>query len=183
MNAIAKTIVTLLSAVWLAACTTTPVADHCQGDLGRNLNNAIQSVESRLNNGCTYHFDRYFGELLEVATANPDPLNKSLFSDFLVRTSDNGTISKSQARELYNRYFNIKFVSFTGDYNTCSQACPVQAQLLADMQSELRDKQVGLMEAAQDKQSYYRADHLLKETQLVLEATCRACNASGGEAR
>ena len=43
------------------------------------------------------------------------------------------------------------------------------------MQSELLDKELGLVQASQDSASYYRADHLLKEVQLVLEATCRAC--------
>lgn len=178
MNLFKGTLLILFSAGVLAACTTTPVADHCQGDLGRNVNSAIQNAETRLQSGCEYHFDRYFSELLAIASANPDPLNKSLFSDFLVRTSDQGTISKRQAKELYNRYFGVKFVSFTGEYNTCSQVCPVQAQTLAEMQSELRDKKTGLLEIAEDRQSYYRADHLLKEAQLVLEATCRACNAA-----
>lgn len=164
----------------VSACTTTPVVSHCDGDLGRTLNSAIQSAESKLQSGCEYHFDRYFNDLIEIAKANPDPLNKSLFSDFLVRASDNGTISKRQAIERYNRFFNVKFVSFTGDYNTCSQVCPVQAQTLANMQAELRDKQAGLLDASKDQQSYYRADHLLKETQLVIEATCRACNAGSG---
>ena len=161
----------------LTACTTTPVADHCSGPLGHRLHVAIEEVDSRLSQGCEYHFDRYFGELLEIAQASPDADNKKLFSDFLVRASSSGVISQRQARERYNRYFNVKFVSFTGDYNTCSQACPVQAQVLADMKSELEDKQTGLLNASNDKNSYYRADHLLKETQLVLEATCRACAA------
>ena len=88
-------------------------------------------------------------------------------------------ISQRQAKELYNRYFNVKFVSLTGDYNTCAQTCPVRAEVMNNMQNELRDKQVGLLNASADKTSYYRADHLLKEAQLVLEATCRACSAGG----
>ena len=47
-----------------------------------------------------------------------------------------------QAKELYNRYFNVKFVSFTGDYNTCAQACPIQGEVISNMRNELRDKQV-----------------------------------------
>lgn len=183
MKSLTTALMTFFATGLIAACTTTPIVDHCTGDLGRNLNSAIQSAESRLSSGCEYHFDSYFGELLEIAEANPDPLNKSLFSDFLVRASNDGTISKRQAKELYNRYFNIKFVSFTGDYNTCSQTCPVHARVMADMQTELRDKQTGLLKVSEDAQSYYRADHLLKETQLVLEATCRACGTSAGEAR
>lgn len=161
----------------LAACETTPVADHCVARLHGSLNTAIQDVEGRLGSGCEFHFDRYFQDLLAIAEANPDPDNKALFSDHLLRVNETGVINRRQARDLYNRYFNVKFVSFTGDYNTCSQACPVQAQTLANMKDELRDKQVGLLKASEDKSSYYRADHLLKETQLVLEATCRACAA------
>ncbi len=167
----------LLAILTLGACTTTPVVDHCSGKLSHNLPSAISDVESRLDNGCEYHFDRYFGELLDVAQSAPAADNKRLFSDFLVGASDRGVISKRQAREKYNRFFNVKFVSFSGDYNTCSQACPVQGKLVREMQAELGDKQAGLLNAAQDKSSYYRADHLLKETQLVLEATCRACAA------
>lgn len=168
----------LLVALGGLACTTTPVADHCSGRLSHNLNTAMQEAEARMANGCEYHFDRYFNELLETAQASPDTLNKPLFSDFLVRASDSGLITKRQAKERYNRYFNVKFVSFTGDYNTCAQACPVQAQVMANMKDELRDKQLGLLKASEDKASYYRADHLLKETQLVLEATCLACAAN-----
>ena len=171
----------ILAAVLIAAaCQTTPVADVCTPPLDRGLNAAIQDVETRLASGCEYHFDRYFEDLLAIAEANPDPDNKALFSDHLVRVHETGVISKRQAMERYNRYFNVKFVSLTGDYNTCAQTCPVKAQTLANMKQELRDKHTGLLRAAEDKTSYYRADHLLKETQLVLEATCRACAAGAG---
>ncbi len=173
---------TLMSAMIVAVaagCATTPVADHCAGKLDRNLAAAIRDVETRLDTGCEYHFDTYYQDLLEVARAAPDAQNKNLFSDFLVRASDSGVITKRQAKEKYNRYFAVKYISFTGDYNTCAQACPNQAQVMADMRTELLDKQKGLLEASEDKQGYYRADHLLKETQLVLEATCRACQVSG----
>jgi hypothetical protein len=45
------------------------------------------------------------------------------------------------------------------------------------MKAELHDKELGLLRASADQQSFYRADHLLKETELVLEATCSACEA------
>ena len=164
-----------------AACTTTPVADHCSLPLSSDLDAAIGEVEQRLNTGCEYHFDRYFQQLLAVAEENPDAENKARFSDHLIRSNEMGVISKRQARELYNRYFNVKFVSLTGDYNTCAQACPVQGEVMSNMKNELKDKQVGLLQASGDRTSYYRADHLLKEAQLVLEATCRACAAGAGQ--
>ncbi len=161
----------------LASCTTTQTVDACSVSLSSNVAAAMRQVEEKLSDGCVYSFDHYVAQLLDTAAENPDSDNKRLFSDFLVRVSDQGLISKRQASSIYNRYFNVKFVALTGEYNNCSQTCPVRRKVLADMQTELLDKELGLVRASQDNASYYRADHLLKETQLVLEATCRACEA------
>ncbi len=164
----------------LAGCQT-QVADHCSGSLGNNLNTAISEAEQRLGNGCEYRFDGYFQELMAIAEDNPSPDNKKLFSDHLVNVKNMGVISQRQAQERYNRYFNIKFVSLTGDYNTCSQACPDRARMLSNMKQELTDKERGLLKVSADQASYYRANTLLQEADLVLEATCRACDAGAGQ--
>ena len=161
----------------LGACATQPVASICSGALPGNLDRAIAEVESRLAQGCEYHFDSYFSSLLAVAAENPDSDNPRRFSDHLMNVQADGVISRRQASALYNRYFNVKFVSFTGDYNTCAQACPVRSQILTDMRAELADKELGLVQVSGDAQQFYRADNLLKEADLVLEATCRACQA------
>ena len=179
MKEFKTTVILVVTSLLIAACATPPVASQCNGKLSHNLNSAIGEVETRLANGCEYSFDRYFSELIEIAESASDENNKKLFSDFLVRASDSGVISKRQAKERYNRYFNVKFVSLSGDYNTCSQACPVENKLIADMKSELGDKETGLLKISQDKLGYYRANNLLEETQLVLQATCRACAAGG----
>ena len=54
------------------------------------------------------------------------PENKRVFSEFLVWSSDQGLLSKRQAEDYYNRYFNVKFMSMKGDYNNCSHTCPEQ---------------------------------------------------------
>ena len=168
----------LVPLVLIAGCTTpAPVADVCSERLGTSIDGALAETERRLSNGCEFQFDSYFKENLALAEANPDSENKRRFSDHLLAVQDQGVISQRQARALYNRYFNVKFVSLAGDYNTCSQTCPVQGRVLADMRSELQDKELGLLRISSDQTSYYRADHLLKETQIVLEATCRACEA------
>ncbi len=166
-----------ITSLLIVSCTTTDVVDHCVVNLKPSLSSAMSISEDKLSSGCEYSFDNYLGQLLEIAGNNPSPDNKRQFSDFLVHASDNGIISKRQAKSTYNRYFNIKFVSLTGEYNTCSQTCPSRAQVLADMQMELKDKELGLVRASEDSASYYRADHLLKQAELVLEATCRACEA------
>ena len=65
----------------------------------------------------------------------------------------------------------------TGDYNNCALSCPRKSTLLSELEMELADKELGLMKVSSDAASYYRADRLFKETELVLEATCTACAA------
>ncbi len=174
-----KFLAVCLVALAVAACTTQPTADVCTAPLGGKLDAAMSSAADRLSQGCEYQFDSYFQQLLAVAEANPDHDNPMHFSNFLLQVNDVGVISRRQAQALYNRYFGVKFVSLMGDYNTCSQACPQRDRVLSDMRSELQDKELGLLRASADKQGFYRADNLLKETELVLEATCNACEADG----
>lgn len=158
----------------MAGCATTQTIDQCSVNLSSPLRGAMTTVENQLASGCGGYYKRYVNQLIDVAADNPSADNKRAFSDFLVKLSDRGMISKRQARELYNRYFNIKFVSLDGDYSTGSQVCPTKEKVLLDMRQELLDKETGLVKVSNDPTSYYRADLLLKEAELVLEATCRA---------
>ena len=169
----------LFGALALAGCESTQSTTQCSGTLTGSLEQAAFEAEDRIAAGCAYEFDAYFGDMLAIAEANPSAENRAVFSDFLVRQHEAGTISKRRARALYNRYFGVKFVSLQGDYNTCSQTCPVRDSVLSDMRTELQHKERGLLRAAEDSQSFYRADTLMKEAELVLEATCRACEAGG----
>lgn len=162
----------------ISACATTP-APQCALTDTHNLDVAIASARTNLESGCTAHFDTYMDQLLAVAAGDPGADNKEAFSDFLVWASDTGLLSKRQAGEEWNRYFSVKFVSLRGDYNNCAHTCPIRGRVMDDMEKELSDKERGLLQASLDKDGYHRADRLLKETELVLEATCRACEAGG----
>ena len=162
----------------LTGCATTSTPDCALADT-HDLDRAIDSARDRLQNGCVAHFDGYMDDLLVVAAGDPAPGNKEAFSDFLVWASDTGLLSRRQSQETWNRYFNVKFVSLRGDYNNCAQTCPTRARLMKDMEAELADKERGMLQAALDRDGYYRADRLFSETELVLEATCRACEAGG----
>ena len=165
----------VLMPVLLSACASTPPT--CLSPQTRNLDGAIAAVESNLSNGCEAHFDRYFDELLTIAEGDPGPDNKRSFSEFLVWSTDTGLLSKRQAENYYNRYFNVKFMSMRGDYNNCSHTCPNKNKVLLDMERELSDKERGLLKVSLDNEAYYRADQLFQEVELVLEATCTACAA------
>jgi len=137
----------------------------------------MSDVKTSLTGGCTAHFDRYYDDLLSIAEGDPKVENKRLFSEFLVWSSDQGILSQRQARDHYNRYFNVKFVSLQSDYNNCSHTCPRRDRVMLNMERELGDKERGLLKVSLDNAGYYRADELYDEVNLVLEATCTACAA------
>lgn len=159
----------------LSACASTEPS--CSSPQTRNLDSAIDDVQTALSNGCEAHFDRFFDDLLSTAEGDPKAENKRAFSEFLVWSSDQGLLSTRQAQDYYNRYFNIKFMSMRGDYNNCSHTCPSKQKVLFDMERELSDKERGLLKISRDADGYYRADKLYQEVELVLEATCTACSA------
>ena len=167
---------TLLLPLLLTGCAT-PVP-MCDAPASRNLDTAMSGVKSSLTNGCEAHYDRLFKDLLVTAEGDPKAENKRLFSEFLLWSTDEGLLSKRQAEEYYNRYFNVKFISLRSDYNNCSHTCPNKRKVLLDMERELSDKEQGLLKVSLDNDGYYRADRLYHEVELVLEATCTACSAS-----
>jgi hypothetical protein len=164
-------------ATMLASCATAP--PPCESPQTRNLDHAIEDVKSNLRGGgCAAHFDRYYDELLTIAEGDPKAGNKRIFSEFLVWSGEQGLLSQRQARDYYNRYFNVKFTSMQGDYNNCSHTCPRRDRVMLNMERELSDKERGLLKVSLDSAGYYRADELYQEVELVLEATCTACNAA-----
>ncbi len=165
----------VLAALAISGCATTQA--DCSLPSTTSLDRAMEAAEEQLANGCEAQFDRYYAELLDIAEGDPSPENKRKFSDFLLGASDQGLLSKRQAERAYNRYFNVKYVSLMGDYNNCAYTCPRKRQVLTAMEAELLDKELGLLRVSQDATSYYRADRLYQETELVLEATCTACAA------
>ncbi|MEJ2129485.1 MAG: hypothetical protein P8X81_11640 [Woeseiaceae bacterium] len=168
-------LLTVLLALALASCATSP--PPCDGPQTKNLSAAVDHVKDSLAAGCAAHFDRYYDDLLRTAEGDPKPGNKRIFSEFLVWTADEGLLSKRQAKEYYNRYFNVKFMTLQSDYNNCSHTCPRRDRIMLDMERELSDKERGLLKVSLDNEGYYRADELYQEVELVLEATCTACSA------
>jgi len=160
----------------LAACSSNPTqTTACSLPQGPNLERAISAARFDLETGCEHEFDGYFQRLLSIAEGDPKKENKASFSDFLLWANDAGLLSKSQARETYNRYFGIKYVSLVSDYSVCAQTCPHQSDVMRDMNRELADKEQGLLKISADRLNYTRASNLYQETELVLEATCEAC--------
>jgi len=165
-----------MCSVVVSSCAATP--PPCNGPQTRSLHDAIDDVKITLSGGCAAHFDRYYDDLLSIAEGDPKLGNKRIFSEFLVWSSDEGLLSQRQARDYYNRYFNVKFMSMQGDYNNCSHTCPRRERVMLDMERELSDKERGLLKVSLDSAGYYRSDELYQEIELVLEATCTACEAA-----
>jgi len=160
----------------LAACSSNPSQKtSCSLPEGPDLERAISAARFDLETGCEHEFDAYFQRLLVIAEGDPKKENKASFSDFLLWANDAGLLSKLQAREIYNRYFGVKYVSLISDYSVCTQTCPHRSDVMREMNRELVDKEQGLLRISADRLNYTRASNLFQETELVLEATCEAC--------
>jgi hypothetical protein len=175
-----STVTTAAALVALAAlltgCNTNPPrASVCTLPEGTNLERAISAARFDLKTGCEQQFDQYFQRLLTIAEGDPKKDNKVAFSDFLIWANEEGLLSKRQARELYTRYFGVKYVSLISDYSVCAQTCPRRQEVMREMNRELVDKEQGLLKVSADQREYYRANRLFQETELVLDATCEAC--------
>ncbi|MEM9208714.1 MAG: hypothetical protein AAGA61_05680 [Pseudomonadota bacterium] len=178
INTALRRLTVLTMILWagaLTSCASSP--PPCAGPQSKNLDVAFDQAKSALAAGCAAHFDRFHDDLMTIAEGDPKPENKRRFSEFLVWSADEGILSQRQARDYYNRYFNVKFMSLAGDYNNCSHTCPRRDRVLLDMERELGDKERGLLKISLDNGAYYRADELYREVELVLEATCTACSA------
>lgn len=160
----------------LAGCNSNPSkATACTLPTGPNLDQAVAKARFDLETGCEQQFEGYFQRLLDIAEGDPKKENKATFSDFLVWANEEGLVSKRQAREMYTRYFGVKYVSLISDYSVCSQTCPRQRDVMRDMTEELKDKEQGLLKVSADRREYSRANQLYQEAELVLQATCSAC--------
>ena len=160
----------------IAGCASNPPQEPlCRLPEGHDLEQAFQDARFDLESGCKHRVDDYLQRLLKIAEGDPNKGNKARFSEFLVWAADAGLLSRRQATERYNRYFNAKFVSMMGDYSVCEQTCPDKSRVMTNMEQELADKELGLIKVSADPAEYQRANQLLRETELVLEATCMAC--------
>ena len=164
-----------------AGCNSNPPKQAlCTMPAGNDLSAAMQEVRFDLQSGCSARFDDYFQALLAIGAGNPSPDNRRAFSSFLEWTVEQGLLSTRQARERYNRYFNVKYVSLMSDYSVCSETCPKRSRVYGAMEQERSDKELGLLKISGDRGQYERADRLYYEAELVLEATCAACEGNAG---
>ena len=151
------------------------VVPLCVPPTGIGLEKAIARTRTDLASyECQKKLDAYFQRLLEIAEGDPNLENKRLFSEFLLWCNSEGILTKVQSRNYYNRYFNDTFMSLPDEYNVCS-SCPKRADIVRDMEVELRQKEQGLMRACGDRNAYYSAQEQYDTILIVLEATCLAC--------
>ncbi len=163
----------------LSGCQTT-AEPACPLPQGTNVERSFTHARGDLSRSeCQFRFDAYFERLLDIAAGDPSPQNSERFSQFLVWANDQGIISKISAKEHYNRYFSAKFVSLPDDYSNCSYTCRKKQEIISNMKTELRDKDRGLLKVTGDKRKYAEANRLYDSVQTLLEATCKACDASG----
>lgn len=188
LNRFLPAILILMFITGLTGCTTTKFnaiskmpepASSCKLPRTMNLSQAIDMTKQTLGrNECVYEFTLYFENLLEIGKGDPSLKNKEKFSSFLIWSNETGILSKLQAKEYYNRYFNTLFMSLPEEYNTCSISSQKE-MVIKEMELELIQKQLGLLSVCEDKTSYYEAHAQMDTMILLIEATCMACENNG----
>ena len=169
-----------LSAGWLmllvTGCAMTADTQECLLPGSKNVESAFSQARQDLSRAeCQYRFDAYFQRLMEIAEGDPDTGHARRFSDFLLWANSQDIINKRTAKDYYNRYFSHKFVSLPDTYSNCGYTCRVRDEVAANMRDELRDKDQGLLRVTGDREKYARANDLYQSLQLLIEATCTAC--------
>jgi hypothetical protein len=172
---------TLVAALWIAGCqflapdTTT----ECALPRTTNINQALAQTRNELERSeCHLHFDAYFERLLETAAGDPGPKHSEYFSEFLLWANAQDIITRRNAQEYYNRYFNTKFVSLPDEYSNCAYTCRIQEEIMQQMKEELLQKDRGLLKITGNNRAYAEANSLHDSILLLLEATCTACAAA-----
>lgn len=153
----------------------TATGPTCTLPTGVNLVEAISRTKNDLHHfECQSRFEEYLHRLLEIAAGDPDVENKRRFSDFLVWAKSEGILTTVQSKDYYNRYFNTTFMALPDDYNVCSSASKKDGIIKA-IEQELRQKELGLMKACADKDTYYSAREQFNSLLVLLDAVCLAC--------
>ena len=166
----------LLIFLWLG-CAGPGKPDNGFFSKGMGLEQAVLCAQADLADPEAHlEFDLYFQKLIEIAQGNPQPENRRIFSQFLMWANHQGILTLRQSKAYYNRYFNITFMSLPDDYSV-SASCPDKPGIVSAMTAELRQKEAGLVQACQDKESYYLAYEQYNTLLVILDAACLACAA------
>jgi len=169
--------VTLIALCMLStACAQTSIVrSNCDLPSSNRINAAIAEAQATLaQRDCAARFDDIFDRLIYIAQNDTDTNNRREFSDFLNWSRDQNLINTRQAKDLYTRYFSHKFVSLPRDYQTCTH-CREIGTITRAMKAELVSKQTGLLKICGERDLYARAAAEYEDLQIILEATCKAC--------
>lgn len=166
--------------VAVSGCATLDAqSSSCTVPQTRNAEAAFAQTRSMLEKpACAASFDQQFENLLNVTEANPGAANNQRFSDFLTWAADQGVIGKLQAKQRYTSYFSRTFASLPDSYSNCSSTCPIVAVVQANLRDELIKKERG-SRILDDKQLLKDAHQDATRVQVLLEATCVACQTPG----
>jgi len=157
-----KAFLIILCVLGVAACETTrpvvvpaPPADPCPLPGGYQLKPAVATAEQTLRT-CPNKLDEVFSSLLEVAKNSPKKENASLIQDLLKGLVKENKISETYAKNLYKKYFSIKFVNVPDvkTYNLPSEIDAIKKQL----RREKALKRIGLLECCNDRAGYKMAE-------------------------
>lgn len=167
----------------LASCIATPqkplegVAACPLPPKSKNLDEGLRQIKAFLSSNpyCNTLYEDYFLAALQIATQNPGIENRGKFAKFLSWSRDNGIITQKEGKNYFNRFFNPKYISISGNYNNCSQIDKREA-ILKSARDEMNDKKTGLMHVLNQPKLFKMSQNLYMDLDYmyseVLSKTC-----------
>lgn len=148
----------------------------CTRPHGKNVASAFVHARNELSNAeCKGRYHEYFASLIEISSGDPGRHQGANFESFIDWSITQGLLNMREAKDLYTRYFGIKYISLQNDFSSCSSTCRVKDKTFVDMQEELVDKEKGLLQVLGNKTAYAKANHLNGALRTILDATCDTC--------
>lgn len=190
---------TILMAVLLSACATTPRHQCASGeywdesrgmcisqcpddsvvDLDRAVDMAIECVKTN-----PHRFDQAFAILVSIAQQNPREDNGERILRFINEVAIKAPfVSTKKAKMRWNRYFSpYLFVSVSYNYDSIKNCCSQKEKIKREIDEELTHKKIGLlscMAVSTNKdlinEQYKQAEQIAASLKIGIDAACKSC--------
>ena len=127
---------------------------------------------------CESNFHSYFEYLMDVAVENPASANKVQFARLIRAGIDSGAISSREGKRVFNQYFEPEFFALKGEARSNCVALQQKAAYVVEMDTELKNKKVGLLDALGDEASFRLSQRYYQDLLTVIDAVDHSCEAS-----
>jgi len=172
--------IALLAIATITGCASNTVARvSCSVPSAQTVDGFVAAATEELGkHSCESNFHSYFEYLMDVAVENPAAANKVHFARLIRAGIDSGAISSREGKRVFNQYFEPEFFALKGEARSNCVALQQKAAYVVEMDTELKNKKVGLLDALGDEASFRLSQRYYQDLLTVIDAVDHSCEAS-----